>query len=364
MNNIPREIFGEILSRVDHESQLVSRSVCIKWKEIINTKKYIGTCTDFIDMCLNNKFFFFDKFIEVIYGDFFFDYYDSYNYDPDYKKYIVTFGYTICQKFKYYKLAQMIRKERSYIRATEQHDNIIYYSIMFDDNYIDAYIRLINYDKKTIVRDLYKIFIWQFFFKLDPESYFLRLVKKFSLDIIKKLYARSCVTDGYYFFNNKIIDCIIKCGFNFCSDQTILFDLIPMCKSYNIIRIIENNDLKTKIKSDKIIEHAIKRNKYVLVKYLFKINPKFIKCDHLIRVTICDFKNLLRSTQNNKKILQLLLNIQTISYVEKKLIMMYMIRLKKYDRAKIFIQHGIIINFDPKCFVIRSAKNIDKIIYT
>jgi len=57
-------------------------------------------------------------------------------------------------------------------------------------------------------------------------------------------------------------------------------------------------------------------------------------------------------------IIELLLKFNP-PYVEKRMTMMYMIKLKDYNFAKIFIQHGVMINVNPACFIMKRITKSD-----
>lgn len=347
MNHIPIEIFGEILLCMDHETQLAIRSVCNKWKEIIDSKKYVKNNThDLFDICIRNELFFFDRFIRT-------SKHNNFLKNIYFRSESAKVAYSICKVFKHNRLASMIKRENYNVHETRNYIGILRRAVELNDKYFDVYLKLVNYDKMIIAYDIYSLF--KFSEKQYIDLYFPKIIKLFSIHIIKKIFV-----DVYYcsdLTDNYIYNIIVEHRFDFFADVTILYDFMLRYSSKKIIKLIKDKYLK--IKSNSVIRYAVKYNRWNLTKYLLGLNPRFIKCERLLRFTIYDLRKIpifsLRSRikSKNEKILQLLLSFRMTSYIEKKKIMMYAIKLESYDSARIFIEHGISINIDPRCFIMK-----------
>lgn len=363
MDTVPVDILCEILSKINHRDLLNNRTVCKKWYELFLSKKCLGTCSDFIDMCINNKFLLFDEIIaKTKLGKYVVEHISIYigvYYTISNKINLLNIGYNICYKYKYKRLQHMINnlvnnKNESWF--CRQNSNMFYYGLAFDDDrllnlYFESNTKYCGFHiLKLLNRSVspsIEIYPEQLV-KKTLHNYLDQIIQVAKPNIIKNLYMKA------YSKNNMVILRYLDNYLNmFKSSLEMIYKCIGICSSNKIIDIIKNNSLESKILSKQFIKKAIVENDYDLVEYLLKINPKYSSYNKMLRLTVSNnkfrFIPKFNKYSDHKKITNLLLNLNTSSF-EKKLSMIYTLWAKDYVTAKIFVQNGLTISVNPRCF--------------
>lgn len=112
IESLPIDIFGHILSYTTHQEQFELRLICKKWNKIISTGKFYQQSNSFIEMCINNKFMSFNKYINdpALMAD-----NETEKYSPGISVCCaLSTGYSICVKNNYRRLANLIKIKYEY----------------------------------------------------------------------------------------------------------------------------------------------------------------------------------------------------------------------------------------------------------
>lgn len=381
MNQIPIEILCEILSKISHQKLLDISIVCKKWYELIKTKKYLGAYDNFINRCVNNSFLF-DEIVT----------------DPEFNNLnnciemetrlfygfksetinLLNIGYYICKKLNNEKMKLKIKKLYPGIVSKHDENILLRYGIITKN--IDVINIFIQICKDNVGQTIYSwleyesnydcdygcknIFTKQFYNDKNAKlrTFLLRIIKMFKPHIIEEIIISACNKSDHDTY-----DFLFDNGYQYFkrSNRLLLF-FVGRFSSNRVISFIEKNNLQKRVKNIKLISNAIQNDRCDLVKYFLNINPKYASCSKLIRLTVHNFNSENTSVyewitnfvneMNRTIIIKLLLKFNS-SYTEKRLTMMYMIKLKHFNFAKIFIRHGVTININPACFIIKRPIN-------
>lgn len=364
MNTIQVEILCEILSKLRHQKLLDISVTCKKWYRLIKEKKCLGSYDGFINMCTNNSFLFFDKDIinqEInnLNNDI---YVEIYQLDHPAKPIqlllvdLQTIGYILinnlnhCQLLKKFEEIQSIEHNSS-----KQIDKLLIYGIITENINIINIVAKILYNKcsHNIYQIITQLFAYEHIFNhcyqnkvVTTDIFLCKIIKVIPRNIIKNIMIYACEGSNDFILNflrNNDYE------YYFGSVQMLL-KLVHEAKPKNTVDFIKKYKLENKIEHPKLIYRAILDDNFYLTKYFFEINPEYTKYSKLLRLTIRERNSQLKI--GNLQIIRLLLKFNP-TYVEKKLTMLYMIKLEHYAAVKIFVQHGINIYVNPACFIIK-----------
>lgn len=289
------DILGEIFIKMSHHDQNVCRSVCNKWNQMISTRKYLGINGGFIDMCLNNKYMFFNECnFENIHESYKIDIKHFFPKNPNISvrnQLIINIGLGICSKMNHQKLILMINDKYA--------SKILIQNISSSPNILSGSIYLENYELVIISLKMFK----NNYFKIANRSYNILYGNFFnglfdygdnsfneSLGVMMQFYDKNilkylfmvCWVKKFYRVCEHITN---KISYNMCDIQMLLI-MIKYYHSDIIIRFIENH-IKNRL-GKKVIYEAIKYDRYYLVKYLLDKNGKLAHNFKLLRMTLRD----------------------------------------------------------------------------
>lgn len=326
MNNLSDDILGEIISHTSHSEQMMNQTVSKKWNQLILSKKYLGSYTNFIDACLNNKFLFCDKFDSNLLNDEF------------------TIGHVLCLLLEHYRLAAMIRAKFS--------DYKIYYGMASTDflryglyNNINKIIKIYIQGVKNETK-IYDVNILLNEIKDDDRhKLMLSMISNFDIVTIKNLFIsfyfkdRTRVSDASISFSKFIT----TNGFEyFYGDVDIICRIIKIWPDNFILKFIIDNNLENKIFDIKILYQAIHSNKQNLIKYLINVNQhKYIMM----------FRRMIRYRKNKY---QILLSENVIPECERRFGFIYALNINNLNFCSELITSGFKLNINPICFTMKN----------